>query len=453
MKHLLLSLLFFSSFSCDRATMHGEGSGSVQDNLSEIFGSCKENEIGFLARKFNIQLAFENCGSNEFSHFSWSPAGDVVYFQLLKRMYLLHPETTKTEALSFYNPTDDVLWLSPSELAFATKREPPEKKDTEKEEMEVNTKDKEVSVEDFPLQMVFYNREGYQTTAPMQFTTIKDIQSFVTYTPEKVRLGEDGQPNPLINEAFLPKKEHQEPYKFDTVIFLGKKKDAEISQIFSMKKDAKEPIRAFKFLDQSMDVHQFSYCSQTGMLGIITRKPKPLKEGEAKPKFDKPENYNYSMTLYNSKGETLLTRSNIRRVNIHPDGRYMIMETDAEPIPSVAPAKLIYVSEEERQRDVARMKKEAEKLPKFMDKEIIPPEIQIFDFHKQEIWRILAYYGEHVQWYTARDYHISFILRGIDKRTLNSNIALTNLTLDLFQIDRDNKPSYMELVEKVPVED
>ena len=110
MKHLLSSLLFFSLLACDRATMHGEGSGSVQDNLSEIFGSCKENEIGFLARKFNIQLAFENCGSNEFSHFSWSPAGDVVYFQLLKRMYLLNPETTKTEALSFYNPTDDVLW-------------------------------------------------------------------------------------------------------------------------------------------------------------------------------------------------------------------------------------------------------------------------------------------------------------------------------------------------------
>ena len=86
-----------------------------------------------------------------------------------------------------------------------------------------------------------------------------------------------------------------------------------------------------------------------------------------------------------------------------------------------------------------------------MDKEIIPPEIQIFDFHKQEIWRILAYYGEHVQWYTSCDYHISFILRGIDKRTLNSNIALINLTLDLFQIDRDNKPSYMELVEKVPM--
>ena len=52
---------------------------------------------------------------------------------------------------------------------------------------------------------------------------------------------------------------------------------------------------------------------------------------------------------------------------------------------------------------------------------------------------------------TTRDYHISFILRGIDKRTLNSNIALTNLTLDLFQIDRGNKPSYMELVEKVPI--
>ena len=147
-----------------------------------------------------------------------------------------------------------------------------------------------------------------------------------------------------------------------------------------MKTNAKVATRAFEFLDQNLDVYQFSYCSQTGMLGIITRTPKPLKEGEAKPKFDKPENYNYNLTLYNSKGETLLTRPDIRRVNIHPDGRYMIMETTAEPIPSVAPAKLIYVSEEERQRDVARMKKEAEKLPKFMDKEIIPPEIQIFDF-------------------------------------------------------------------------
>ena len=449
MKHLFLSLLFFSVLACDRATMHGEGSGSVQDNLSEIFGSCKENEIGFLARKFNIQLAFENCGSNEFSHFSWSPAGDVVYFQLLKRMYLLHPETTKTEALSFYNPTDDVFWLSPSELAFATKREPSEKEDT-KENTETSTDN--LSVEEFPLQMVFYNREGFQTTAPVQFSTITDIQSFKIYTPEKVQVGEDGQPQPLTNEGFLPKKENQAPYKYDTVIFSGKKKNTDVSQIFSMKTDAKEATRAFEFLDRNMDVYQFSYCTQTGMLGIITRKPKPLKEGEAKPKFDKPENYNYSMTLYNSKGETILTRPNIRRVNIHPDGRYMIMETDAEPIPSVAPAKLIYVSEEERQRDMARMKKEAEKLPKFMDKEIIPPEIQIFDFHKQEIWRILAYYGEHVQWYTARDYHISFILRGIDKRTLNSNIALTNVTLDLFQIDRGNKPSYMELVEKVPVE-
>ena len=51
MKHLLSSLLFFSLLACDRATMHGEGSGSVQDNLSEIFGSCKENEIGFFGPK------------------------------------------------------------------------------------------------------------------------------------------------------------------------------------------------------------------------------------------------------------------------------------------------------------------------------------------------------------------------------------------------------------------
>ena len=87
MKPLLSSLLFFSLLACDRATMHGEGSGSVQDNLSEIFGSCKENEIGFLARKFNIQLAFENCGSNEFSHFSWSPAEYCLFSIAQKNVF------------------------------------------------------------------------------------------------------------------------------------------------------------------------------------------------------------------------------------------------------------------------------------------------------------------------------------------------------------------------------
>jgi hypothetical protein len=437
MKSHLLPLLLINTIACDRATMHGEGSGSIQDNLSEIFGSCKENEIGFLARKFNIQLAFENCGSNEFSHFSWSPAGDIVYFQLLKRMYLLHPETTKTEALSFYNPTDDVLWLSPSELVFANKR--------------VGSEDEilDPPVEEYPLQMVFYNREGFQNTTPLQFSTVQDIQVFRSYTPEKTIVGENGQKQPFIHESFLPKKEHMTSHKDDTVVFLGKKEEQDIAQIYSMKTDEKLPKSAFSFVDSNVDVHQFSYCPLTGILGIVTRSKKELKEGEPEPKFDKPENYNYKLTLYNAQGTVLLTRPDIRRVNIHPDGRYMIMETDAEPIPSVAPAKLIYVSEEERQRDVARMKKEAEKLPTFMDKEIIPPEIQVLDFHKQEIWRILAYYGEHVQWYTARDYHISFILRGIDKRTLNSNIGLTNLTLDLFQIDRGNKPSYMELVEKV----
>ena len=438
MSFRLFPLLFMTFLGCDRATMHGEGKGSVQDNLSEIFGSCKENEIAFLARKFNIQLAFENCGSNEFSHFSWSPAGDVVYFQLMKRMYLLHPETTKVEALPFYNPTDDVLWLSPSELVFATKREP----------LEGETLDP--SFEEAPNQMVFYNREGYQNTIPLPYSTIKDIQVFSPYSAEEPRIAEDGQPQELVHEAFFPKKEHLKPHKNDTVLFLGKKKEEDPQKIYALRNDEKEASEMFSFVDK--DIYQFSYCPQTGMLGVVSRTKKPLKEGEPEPKFDKPKYYDYELTLYNAEGQVVLTRSEIQRVNIHPYGRYIILETNAAPIPSVAPAKLIYISDEERARDEARMKKEAEKLPKFMDKEIIPPEIQIFDTHKKEIWRIAAYYGQHVQWYTAKDYYISFILRGIDKRTLHSNIAFTNITHDLFLIQQsegNNNPSYMELVEKI----
>ena len=119
-----------------------------------------------------------------------------MYFQLLKRMYLLHPETTKVEALPFYNPTDDVLWLSPSELVFANKREA--------SEGEVLTP----SAEDFPNQMVFYNREGYQNTVPLPFSIIQDIQVFASYKAEEPKVGSDGIQQELVHEAFFPKKEN-----------------------------------------------------------------------------------------------------------------------------------------------------------------------------------------------------------------------------------------------------
>ena len=47
MKHLLSSLLFFSLLACDRATMHGEGSGSVQDNLRRYLVRVRRMKLDF----------------------------------------------------------------------------------------------------------------------------------------------------------------------------------------------------------------------------------------------------------------------------------------------------------------------------------------------------------------------------------------------------------------------
>ena len=186
---------------------------------------------------------------------------------------------------------------------------------------------------------------------------------------------------------------------------LGKKKQEEPQKIYSLRNDEKQATEMFSFVNE--DVYQFSYCPQTGMLGIVSRTKKPLKEGEPEPKFDKPKYYNYKLTLYNAEGKVLLTRDDIQRVNIHPYGRYIILETNAAPIPSVAPSKLIYVSDEER-HEMSFMRKEV-RLPNSWTKNYSSRNSN-FGYQEKEIWRIILLWSTCTMVYRKGLLYI-FILR------------------------------------------
>ena len=77
----MITLVFLATLGCSRDSMYG--GTSLTQSLEDSFEDCNEKEIAFLARKQNIQTAFENCGSNYFNHFRWSPSGLLLYFQLL----------------------------------------------------------------------------------------------------------------------------------------------------------------------------------------------------------------------------------------------------------------------------------------------------------------------------------------------------------------------------------
>jgi hypothetical protein len=101
---------------CDRDSLYAEE--TLYEDIREVFRDCNPNEISFLCRQYNIQTAFSNCGSNYFSHFSWSPVGDLLYFQLFKGSYILNGETTAVDPIPVAAPTHGSAWIHPSLLVI-----------------------------------------------------------------------------------------------------------------------------------------------------------------------------------------------------------------------------------------------------------------------------------------------------------------------------------------------
>ncbi len=103
---MLVSLLL----GCDRDALVAER--SFTQDVAAAYAECNEAEIRFLAARNGIQTAFANCGSNDFVHFSWSPDGIHLYFQLPFSAALLDGEKKTIQKLPTEVPVGDVAWLS-----------------------------------------------------------------------------------------------------------------------------------------------------------------------------------------------------------------------------------------------------------------------------------------------------------------------------------------------------
>ena len=115
------SIFLWAALGCSRDAMYGNA--SLTQSLEASFEDCDEKEIAFLARKQNIQTAFDNCGSNYFTHFRWSPSGLLLYFQLFQGSYILNGETQGITALPVTRPTGNAIWLSEGQLILPSRQE------------------------------------------------------------------------------------------------------------------------------------------------------------------------------------------------------------------------------------------------------------------------------------------------------------------------------------------
>ncbi|NOY26488.1 MAG: hypothetical protein GXP62_11500, partial [Oligoflexia bacterium] len=145
-------------------------------------------------------------------------------------------------------------------------------------------------------------------------------------------------------------------------------------------------------------------------------------------------------TLLRLDGTELATLPGAHRVIPHPEGRYVAIELDGAPVSPFDMRSWDELSETARKRELARQEKWLANQPDWLTKEITPPEIQIIDLKKGARYRVTAFWGDHFQWYEARNYYVSFVLFGIEGKQLNANVGLTNLHERLRMLDKGETP-------------
>lgn len=363
----MLTLLFLTTMGCSRDAIYG--GTSLTENLEESFKDCDEKEISYLARKNNIQTAFENCGSNYFNHFRWSPSGLLLYFQLFQGAYILNGETQSITALPITRPSDNAVWISEGQLILPNRQED----------------------ETLPEQINIYNSGGF----------LDSFQSPIK-EPRHFHRGES------LNEILLSgigEDNIRRPYKVDL-------KSREASEIFTFHKGA---------------IDEFQYSQEAKLLTITTNKH-----------------------LWVYKDEKLLFElDDINRAVPHPDGLYIALEVEGKPILPIEKDVLGSLDPAMQERDELRRQQKAEELPDWMPKEIIPPEIHIISMRNLERYRIGFFFGEKISWYEAERYYISFYMRGIETHMLNVNVALTDLSIPLYALDKGETSAKAERVEPI----
>jgi hypothetical protein len=88
-------------------------------NVGAAFQECRAQEVRFLAGKHNFMSAFDPCGSNNFQHYAWNPAGTHLYFQLTQSGHIMNADADNraTITLPTETPVGPATWITTTRLA------------------------------------------------------------------------------------------------------------------------------------------------------------------------------------------------------------------------------------------------------------------------------------------------------------------------------------------------
>ncbi|MDP6932279.1 MAG: hypothetical protein QGG40_05150 [Myxococcota bacterium] len=102
------------ALGCSRDSLYADA--DFNESVASAFSDCQEGEIRFLTNRQNLKPVFRVCGSNNFAHFSWSPDGSQVYFELTHGGYIMDVAAKSIQAVPTPGPEHRAAWLDNERL-------------------------------------------------------------------------------------------------------------------------------------------------------------------------------------------------------------------------------------------------------------------------------------------------------------------------------------------------
>ncbi|MCB9760940.1 MAG: hypothetical protein H6739_13965 [Alphaproteobacteria bacterium] len=367
---LAAALLAPGLVACDRDDLYG--GSRFSENVYDAYSECSEAEIRFLAGKHNMQMVFDNCGSNNFVNYAWAPDGIQIYFQLPMSAHVMNAEDKTIGTMPTEVPTTGIAWLARDlmvlPLSPAEGAEQP--------------------------RLVLFNRvQASIKTLEVPATELHDL--YPTGSRDKVYF------------TALDENHERRVWMADFT------------------NDA--VTRAFPWLDDVLGTRALSNFTYTPELDIVT-----WHDGET------------VNVAKGADGERLHTFTDATRAIVHPEGRYIALETMGDPISPFDQRSWDELSDEAREREQRRSQEWLDRQPDWVMKKVEPPVIDIYDGEVDKRFRFTGFYGDRFQWYPS-PYYASFVMWGIEGKELNKNVALTNLHERLRMAAKGDIPLGVEL--------
>ncbi len=123
-------------------------------------------------------------------------------------------------------------------------------------------------------------------------------------------------------------------------------------------------------------------------------------------------------------GVRVATFAPARRASLHPEGKWLMLEHEGDPVSIFYQRSWDELSEQARERELRRAKRFEENLPEHFPREVQPPTLSFANVVTGDRYLLDSVFGRDFAWYEPRPYYGAFMLWGFEGKQYKRNVLL-----------------------------